>query len=184
MVLTATWRRVTLTVVSNAYGPVMLAFRASTPVLVLAVLLTVPACNSTGSASNATGAPSGPTSSSSSEAAPAGRFTQCLSISNLSNARDPAELRAHAEALRALDLDDDLRGPADALARSYDDLADSLDDLEDDPAEPDSPTDVDSYLQASDRYNDANDDVGLACRQEQPSGQAPPAAAPLATGPA
>lgn len=74
-------------------------------------------------------------------------------------------MRAEAEALRALNLDDDLRGPADALARSYDDLADSLDKLEDSPTEPDSPADVDSYLAASDRYNDAQDDVRLACRQ-------------------
>ena len=73
-------------------------------------------------------------------------------------------MRAHAEALRALDLDDDLRGPADAMARSYDDLADSLDDLEANPTEPDSPTDVDSYQEASDRYNDANGDVRSACR--------------------
>jgi hypothetical protein len=74
-------------------------------------------------------------------------------------------MRAHAEALRALNLDDDLSGPADALARSYDDLADSLDNLEDNPTEPDSPTDVNSYMEASDRYNDANDDVRLACRE-------------------
>ncbi len=140
----------------------MLAFRASALVLVLAVLLTVCACNSTGSASNTTGSSGGPTSSSSSEAAPAGRFTQCLSIRNLSNARDSAEMRAHAEALRALDVDDDLRGPADALARSYDDLADSL---EDDPTELDIPADVESYVAASDRYNAAYGDARLACRE-------------------
>ena len=74
-------------------------------------------------------------------------------------------MRAEAEALRALNLDDDLRGPADALAQSYDDLADSLDNLENNPTEPDSPADVDRYLEASDRYNDANEDVRLACRQ-------------------
>lgn len=74
-------------------------------------------------------------------------------------------MRAHAEALRALNLDDDLRGPADALARSYDDLAASLDTLDDDPTEPDNPTDLDRYQEASDRYNDANDDVRLACRE-------------------
>jgi hypothetical protein len=136
----------------------MPAFRASTLVLVLAVLLTASACNTT----NSVGSPSG---SPSSEAARAGRFTQCLSIRNNSNARDSAEMRAHAEALRALNLDDDLRGPADALARSYDDLADNLDHLEDDATKPDSPTDVDSYLEASDRYNDANDDVNSACRK-------------------
>ena len=90
-------------------------------------------------------------------------------------------MRAHAEALRALDLDDDLSGPADALARSYDDLADSLDNLEDTSTEPDSPTDVDSYMRASDRYNDAGDDVRLACR-EQPLVVTPPAAAPAASG--
>jgi hypothetical protein len=143
----------------------MLALRASTVGLALAVLLAAPACDSTTSASGATGASSGPTRSASGEAAPAGRFTQCLSIRNLSNARDPAQMRAHAEALRALDLDDDRRGPADALARSYDDLADRLDELEDDPTEPDDPTDVDSYMAASDRYNTAIDDVRLACRE-------------------
>jgi hypothetical protein len=88
-------------------------------------------------------------------------------------------MRAHADALRALDLDDGLRGPADALARSYDDLADSLDD---DPAEADSPADVDSYLAASDRCNDANGDVRLACSEWQPLAKATPAAAPGAGG--
>lgn len=142
----------------------MLASRASTLVLVLAVLLTASACGSTSSASSPTGSSSSPTGSPSSEAARAGRFTQCLSIGNYRNAKDPAEMRAHAEALRALDLDDDLRGPADALARSYDDLADSLDKLEGDPTEPDNPPDLDRYEEVSDRYNDANGDVRLACR--------------------
>jgi hypothetical protein len=143
----------------------MPAFRASTLVLVLAVLLTASACNTTNSVGSPNGSSSSPSGSPSSEAARAGRFTQCLSIRNNSNARDSAEMRAHAEALRALNLDDDLRGPADALARSYDDLADNLDHLEDDATKPDSPTDVDSYLEASDRYNDANDDVNSACRK-------------------
>ena len=144
----------------------MLAFRASTLVLVLvlALQLIASACDSTSTASP-TGSSSSPTGSPTSEAAPAGRFTQCLSIGNYRNAQDPAEMRAHAEALRALNLDDDLRGPADALARSYDDLADSLDNLEDDPTKPDSPTDVDRYQEASDRYNDANRDVRLACSE-------------------
>lgn len=88
-------------------------------------------------------------------------------------------MRAHAEALRALTLDDDLRGPADALARSYDDLADSLDALEDDPTAPDSPTDVDSYLAASNRYDDATSDVRSACREQQAGAEAdPPGASP------
>ena len=143
----------------------MLAFRAATLVLVLAVLLTASACDSTSTASSPTASPSSRTGSPSSEAAPAGRFTQCLSIGNYRNAQGSAEMRAHGEALRALELDDDLRGPADALARSYDDLADSLDTLEDDPTEPDSPTDVDSYMEASDRYNDANSAVRSACRE-------------------
>lgn len=132
--------------------------RASTLAPVLAVLLTASACDSTSSASSPTGSPSG-------KAAPAGRFTQCLSITNYSNAQGSAEMRAHARALRTLNLDDDLRGPADALARSYDDLADSLDKLEDSPTEPDSPAGVASYLAASNRFIDAQDDVRLACRQ-------------------
>ena len=143
----------------------MLAFRTSTVGLVLALQLAASACSSTTSASSIADSSSSPTRSASSEAVPAGEFSQCLSLRNLSNARDPAEMRAHATALRALNLDDDRRGPADALARSYDDLADSLDKLQDNPTEPDNPTDVDSYMQASDRYNDANDEVRHACHQ-------------------
>lgn len=162
MVATATQRPLTprrlgRPVRSNAYGFVVPGFRVSSLVLVLAVLPTAFACGGTSSASRPTGSPS--------NEAPAGRFTQCLSITNYSNAQDSTEMRAHAQALRALNLDDDLRGPADALARSYVDLADSLDNLEGSPQKPDSPTDVDSYLQASDRYNDAHGDVRLACRQ-------------------